>query len=244
MFKLKLPERKERAIGLSQAGNCPRSIAYRHNGYPETPHPYLDPVKRLLSLEVGRALHDRVRSLIEGVRDMEREVFHEVLPGVVVRGHIDGLVPHPEEEGRLLLLEMKTMAPYGFERLVKGEEIDRAYLVQISLYLEALLPEGVNEALFVGLNKADGSLHTRIVPYDPALAEEGKRNLALALSLPPEKVPRAHAPDERGNLPWQCTYCAFWAHCWPQAEAREERGKAVLVVLEENAHTLLEPRDR
>lgn len=227
MLKLKLPERKERTIGLSQAGNCPRSIAYRHNGYSETPHPHLDPVKRFLSLEVGRALHERVRSLIDGVQDVEREVSLEVAPGVAVQGHIDGLVPNPED-GSLLLLEMKTMAPYGFERLARGGEVDRPYLVQISLYLEALLPEGVSEALFVALNKGDGALHTRIVPYDPALAEEGKRNLALALSLPPEEVPQAHAPDERGNLPWQCTYCAFWAHCWPEAQPGEEKGKAIL----------------
>lgn len=228
MLKFKeFSKEKERSIGLSQAGACPRSTAYRHRGYPETPHPHLDPVRRLLALEVGRALHDRVRSLLEGVVEMEREVALEVAPGLVVKGHIDGLIPDPET-GELRLLEMKTMAPYGFERLVKGGEVERHYLVQVSLYLEALQEEGVKEALFVALNKGDGSLHHRILPYDPALAEEGKENLRLALTLPPEEVPRAHGPDEEGRLPWQCVYCAFWSHCWPQATPLEERGKALL----------------
>lgn len=227
MLRFRLMEEEKREVGLSHGGNCPRATAYLHRAYPKTPHPHLDPVRRALALEVGRALHERVRGLLEGVQQVEREVALEVAPGLVVKGHIDGLIPDPET-GKLRLLEMKTLAPYGFERLVKGGEVERAYQVQVALYLEALRGEGVQEALFVALNKGDGSLHHRILPYDPALAEEGKENLRLALTLPPEEVPRAHGPDEEGRLPWQCVYCHFWTYCWPGAVPVEERGRAGL----------------
>jgi len=231
VLRFRIPERQagNRGIGLSYGGRCPRATAYRHRGFAETPHPHLDPTRRFLALEVGRALHEQVRSLLEDVRDMERRVRVEVAPGLLVEGHIDGLVPHPED-GSLLLLELKTMSPYGFEKLQKGEEVERSYLVQVNLYLEALLPEGIDRALFVALNKADGNLHTRILPFDPALAEEGKENLRKALTLPPEAIERPYAPDEKGRLPWQCAYCEFWAHCWPEAKPNGERGKPILTL--------------
>ena len=216
-FRFKpLPEEEGFRLGLSQGGTCPRSLAYRRLGYPGEPHPELDPVRRRLALEVGQAVHERVRALLEGVVDQEREVVLEVAPGLSVRGHIDGLIPDPET-GVLRLLEVKTMAPYSWERLAKGGPVDRAYLVQVALYLEALAPE-VEEALFLAVNKGDGSWHARVLPYDPSLAREGKENLLQALTLPPEEIPRPHAPDGEGRLPWQCAYCAFWRHCWPGAE--------------------------
>ena len=228
MLKFRLPEREARRIGLSQGGTCPRSLAYAQAGYPEEPHPGLDPLRRHLALEVGRAVHDRVRALLEGVVDQEREVVLEVAPGLPVRGHIDGLVPDPET-GVLRLLEIKTMAPFGWERLAKGEPVDRAYLVQVALYLEALAPEGVEEALFLAVNKGDGSFHTRLIPYMPELAQEGKENLRLALTLPPEEIPRPHAPDGEGRLPWQCGYCPFWRHCWPEAKVLQGKGVGLVV---------------
>lgn len=230
-FRLPSEEREGR-IGLSYGGSCPRSLAYRREGYPQEPHPGLDPLRRRMALWVGQALHQAVRSAIADVRHPEREVALEVAPGLRVKGHIDGLVPDPRT-GELRLLEIKTMSPYAWERLNRGGEVEEGYLIQVALYLEALKEEGeeVEEAVFLAVNKGDGSLHQRLLPYDPQHALRGKANLRMGLTLPPEQAPRAYGPDEEGRLPWQCVYCPFWRPCWPQAEPKAEGGKASLVLV-------------
>lgn len=104
-----------------------------------------------------------------------------------------------------------TVLPNGNLGLVLS--FDRA--VQVALYLRVLQESGepIREALFVALNKEDGSLHQRLLSYSPEHAEKGLENLRLALTLPPEEIPRPHAPDEAGRLPWQCVYCDFWRVC-------------------------------
>lgn len=232
LLSLEIPqEGEDERIGLSYGGSCPRSLAYRRNGYPREPHPALDKTRRFLALQVGWALHHSFRSLIQGLRDVEREVALEVPPGIWVSGHIDGLIPDPET-GELRLLEIKTMAPFSWERLNKGGEVEEGYVVQVALYLRALQESGepIREALFVALNKGDGRLHQRLLSYSPEHAEKGLENLRLALTLPPEEIPRPHAPDEAGRLPWQCVYCDFWRVCWPGARAEQDKNKAVLIV--------------
>lgn len=204
-------------LRLSLVGQCPRRVAYHLHRYPYTPHPYMDHVRRDLSLAVGTAVHNYIRERIVGLRDVEREV-RVPLPNSEIElvGHIDGIVRG--EDGVERLLELKTASPWSFKEMVSRGPED-AYRRQAHLYLYGLQLAGepIAEVAFVLVDKGSGAVHVHVEPYDEGLAISTLETVAILYGLPPEGVPPPYAPSRDGKLPWQCTYCPFWAHCWPNA---------------------------
>lgn len=101
----------------SDAMQCLRQRALTALGVPETEE--ID-AKTLLAFEVGNALHETLqRTLVAHDPDVQIEVPIDLTEhlGVSLSGHTDGIVPQPVDGGDWIL-EIKTVAPYGFNLAV------------------------------------------------------------------------------------------------------------------------------
>lgn len=222
------PDRDPSKVGLSSVGHCSRQLAYRVHGYKGIPLSW----KSQSIFDDGDLFHNQLRGWMKtaGV-----EIFNEedavVVPtpkGRRIVGHIDGLVTH---EGETLLLEIKSMSSYGFERLLKGEPIDESYRAQMSGYMLGL---DIDRALFVAKCKDNSDLHEVIYEIDRPLIEEKLRKLDLVLdSTTPDMVERTYGPLGKGlKLDWHCGYCAFWKECWKDRNPIEKEAHKVYLTEE------------
>ena len=208
-------KRKERNGGLylSSVGKCPRQQAYNVLGF-ETNGKEIDSRARMVFFQGDMAelavayLAKLAGVSIESIGDNQATVN---LDGV--QGHPDGVLD--AEDGTKYLVEIKSMSSYGFEKFEKGD-IDDSYLGQVNAYMEAL---GLDWCVMVALNKDSGVLGEKIIHKDGAIVNRCRKNIKTVRQATKETLPeRPYAPDEKGNLPWQCLYCAYWGHCWPNAQ--------------------------
>lgn len=144
------------------------------------------------------------------VRDRQAEVECEGF-----KGHIDGVAGH---EGRLVLVDVKTMPSFTWDRNLKddlmGNPFSREYVFQLHFYMEgwnSSHPSPIKEGWLVNFNKENSKVAFRAVGYDPAIVAEMKERLSWARS------PVAPVPEwtwERGKpIPLRCGYCGFREAC-------------------------------
>lgn len=209
-FKRQFGEREEQSptLRLSSIGRCVRQQAYKKLGTEENGKT-LDS-RALMVFFQGDMAELAIVMLAKAagcdITDCQKEVE---IDGV--KGHIDGLL-HADAD---YLLEVKSMSSYGFAEFQRGI-LDDGYRFQINAYAHAL---GLKQAIVVGLNKDAGVLHETVISKDQAIVDEIKNRISILKDVKVESLPeRPYAPNEKGFLPWQCRYCAFYQTCWPTSE--------------------------
>ena len=201
---------------MSAAGKCPRQLAYAYHGFSPNgkemdSRAYLvfwaGDLTEMTLVALAKVAGCQITATGFGQLKVKLKIGDKE-----IEGHPDGLILH---ESELLLLEVKSMSSYSYEKFEKGE-IDGSYIAQVNLYLAAL---GLKRCVFVAQNKDNGVISERIVERDDALIEKLKTTLNIVLNSTKENLPdKPYAPNEKGILPWQCLYCKFWGTCWPEAK--------------------------
>lgn len=211
-------------LRLSVVGRCARQLAYAYHGF-EKQGKTTD-ARAKLTFWAGDLAELTILMLAKLAGCQLRFTFQEQqtvewnVNGHIVRGHPDALLE--TSDGDTLVVEVKSMSSFGYKRFEAGQ-IDESYLAQLTAYCDALKrPRG----LFVAYNKDANVLAERIIHVDPILVRRLRmQSLAVLTSTRDELPGRPYAPDERGMLPFQCLYCAYWGHCWPHAQRIVMRGR-------------------
>jgi len=151
------------------------------------------------------------------------------------KGHIDGcFVSGPVAMAYPALWETKALGAASWQDVVKrGVTVSRpVYAAQMALYQAYMdLP---NPALFTALNRDTMELHTELVPFDAALAQEmSDRAVAVVqASEAKELMPRAAAEPTavlcRGGMAagkWHGA-CAWASRCWDGHARQHQQGAA------------------
>lgn len=169
---------------ISGLGNCVRALAAIGQGYEEArSQDKKDLLER--SAEEGNLHEGAVRDALAGLGyrfwgydDTENEVDVPIIPGVVLRGHTDGLGafegegeppypvamdnnrPHTDE----ILLEVKSMSTKQFSKwMLQRWDAFPKYAYQISGYMRKF-PE--RDALYVVKRREDGLTDIHVIPHD------------------------------------------------------------------------------
>lgn len=139
-----------RASGL---GLCDRIYVALQQGY----DPMAFPAWFQEVLDEGTAMEDNIRKMfeeemLENVIGDQQEVELEVMPGIFIRGHIDGKVLGATggkwDASMDALWEGKKVRPSGWEAFKrKGVEWHKNYPMQVSVYMHAL---GLQRLFFTG----------------------------------------------------------------------------------------------
>lgn len=219
-----LPEdRDRRPITISKMGSCIKRLAYEASGQKGLGLDW----KAQMIFDDGRVGHDQIRSMLRLaggstfiLKGEEQEVYYQY-KGLKVKGHIDGLIQL--STGELCLLELKTMGDYAYERMVKGEELDYTYMVQIQAYMASL---GLQRCFFVAKNKGAGDLYEREIPFSSVELEKCAERILGADLTKPESIERPYGFDAKGKLDWHCGYCPMRVACWdgvPMVEVKNRR---------------------
>jgi len=151
-----------RIYRMSGAGACARALSAEMLGYRREPAPsWLK-----TSATEGKWHEQRLVSELRGrgleVKGQQQEVFLK-LQNCTVVGHIDGIVI---KDGREMLLEIKSMSQYEFERWKRGKFIEfPAYADQITCYMEAL---GLQQAMYLVKNRSSGYIDEQILEQTPS----------------------------------------------------------------------------
>lgn len=203
-------------LRLSSAGKCARQLAYGYHGF-EKKGKEIDARAKIIFFQ-GDLVELMLASIakLSGCNlvatGLNQATVDFQVNGTTIKGHTDGLLIEP---GEIFLAEFKSMSSYAFERFQEGY-IDESYIAQYNTYLDAA---GINRCVFVGLNKDSGVLHEMVIQKDPAIVTKARENLLTVIKSTVEALPeRRFSPDEKKYLPWNCLYCQFWGHCWPNAE--------------------------
>ena len=191
---------------MSKAGECVRALVA---GQLEHPEVRTEDHKALLERTAGEgALHegsvkDKLRE--EGVRviNEQMELTIPILPGVLLVGHIDGMVeigdPYPSE-----LLEVKSKSTRQFERWVReGFSGFPDHAAQITCYMAALPDHPVR---YMVKRREDGFVDITLIPANqpPMLFKDIRKKILVAESYrrrgeyPPCDIPR--------NNQWWCAF--------------------------------------
>jgi hypothetical protein len=135
-----------RASGL---GLCDRIYVALEQSY----EPMAFPAWFQAVLDEGTAMEDTIRKMFEEemeetVQGDQQEVELEVMPGVFIRGHIDGKVMGGKDPAMDALWEGKKVRPSGWDAFKrKGVEWHKNYPMQVSVYMHAL---GLQRLFFTG----------------------------------------------------------------------------------------------
>jgi len=168
-------------------------------------------------------------------------VCHTVVPTDALHGHIDGLISAFDLVIRLL--EHKAINHFTFERYVK-DHWPRDHFSQTVIYLKGLHADGlaVSQAILLIKNKNTSAYLEYGLAYDPkrdlltVLWKEHSDGTRIAYT--PAEAPTFphlyrdaiaqyhHIEQARSTMTlpprpyllgedWQCDYCPYTNHCWP-----------------------------
>lgn len=214
-------------IRLSAAGACPTKNAYAYHGFEKCGKEMDSRAKMIFWL--GDLSEMTVVSLAKLAGcTMIATGFNQIkvsikVNGTEIFGHPDGLF----HSDHLALLEVKSMTSYRFEEFRKGI-ISEEYLDQINSYMDAL---DLGSCIVVALNKESGVLHENLVFRDSDRIIKIKRRFKSVLESTPASLPeKPFKPNAKGELPWNCLYCNYWGHCWPDAEKKLVKNAYKLVI--------------
>lgn len=138
----------------SSLGMCNRIFVALSQDYEPMAHPeWFQAI-----LDEGTEMEDTIREMYQNasgleVVDDQRSIEMEVLDGVYVRGHIDGIV-HGSDTWGTSLWEAKKIRPSGWQRFQRvGVEYVDHYPMQVAFYMHALREELEDDQLgceFIG----------------------------------------------------------------------------------------------
>ena len=221
-----------KGLRLSEAGKCPRQLAYKYHGYEKNGKQIDSRGRTVFYLGDQIELMVFARAKLAGVNIMgtgfDQQTVSLKVGEHTIKGHPDGIVI--TDKG-MMLFECKSMSSFSWKTFDKDGTIDESYLTQINVYMHCLK---LNKCVLVGVNKDSGVLSEHIYEYDPEIVKSAVENLKSVLESKDANVPRKYGPNDKGHLVWQCVYCGFYGHCWPEAEKIVSSGRYVLKVKGEN----------
>lgn len=212
-------ERKEEAyrspLRMSASGKCARAIAYQYHNFPAEPLSS----RALMVFRLGHTIESEVKALIAkycGHLNITypTDTITLNVEGTEIQGHVDGLIDDDT------VLEVKSINGMRFKMLDR-EGIPSDYTKQATSYMKAL---GRRKTLFVFYCKDTSHLREMLFEYDPNYMAEIYNRFASVIRSQKDNLPnREYGPLKSGQLPWQCSYCSFTAHCWPDYELRFDK---------------------
>ena len=232
----------------SGSGDCVRALVASAMSYQERRSE--DRVKLLSTSAEEGNLHeswvqDKFREQGFTVHGDQDTVEVQVIPGVFVRGHVDGLVDTPmgmekvtyisgaptEWNSKRALLEVKSMSNAQFKKWESGRFKNfEKYAYQISWYMEAF-PEC--DVLYVVKRREDGRIMVNVIPagQPPIPLKDRKKKILVA-----EKYRRKQEfPECDSKEQW---FCPFW-YLHDEEEDEGDYGRALSAAQEEELALML-----
>lgn len=196
----------------SSVGRCFRANVYHAMGVPADQFPD----RAILVFEDGNwheeLIKDHIRKTVYELTEWkgkDQRIEIAEINGRPMTGEVDGLITDPLNE--TLLLELKSINHFGFERLKDAPQDDHRR--QVNLYLHGLIKSGMNirRALILYKNKNTAAMKEFVIDYDEAqaLADIALFEEVDRLAEAKEAPPRPYSFDD-----WHCQYCRFQGHCW------------------------------
>lgn len=205
-------EDKPKTLRLSSIGRCVRQQAYNLLGFEQNGKQidararmvfFMGDLVEIAVIQLAKAAGCNIESVGQDQAIVEIEG---------IEGHPDGILV---QDGKRYLLEVKSMSSFAFGDFERGI-LDDGYRWQINAYMAAL---GLSESIVVALNKDAGVLSEMTVSQNAEIVADIKSRIGLLKAATKENLPpRPYKPNDKGFLPWQCTYCFAYGHCWPKAE--------------------------
>jgi hypothetical protein len=223
----------------SDAGSCIRKRGLAAVGAVESNE--IAPTS-LLAFEIGNSIHDTIQNAFAATEGFHfaAEVPIDLSPlDVSLSGHCDGIITM--ENSRKIVLEIKTMAGFGFKLAQSGpkrEHVAQSGLYALGVNAQAILlvyvaKEGDYRAGFKpgAVLQWEYDLDDEVFPgetvKDVAFAEMDNFKLAEDHLEAGEIAPRLVPNDDgelievenvpgyqaRGAKPWQCAYCQYNDAC-------------------------------
>lgn len=192
-------------LRASSSGKCTRAIAYSYHGFEGTSLNW----RAQLVFKIGHHTEADLQEIAKlyGLDDFQKECSIKI-NDVEIIGHVDGIWDKTH------VVDFKTTTTYGFKEAKKGIVGD--YLYQMNFYMKAL---GLKHAILVYYCKETSDLHEVHLDFDELAWGRIKTKFEKVLSSTKESLPaKDYAPNEKGVLPWQCSYCSFNKHCFPDFE--------------------------
>ena len=222
----------------SEAGKCSRAIGFRVAGVPPTEE--LDLTGKF-AMWLGRVIHQMVQDAITAKYPTMVAEAPWRADGVSGRADLSGglSIEAPLDEDQVS--EIKTIAPFGFEKAVTGtrgaqpEGPDRAHVLQGMLSAHAL---GIALVEPIYVNKAAGAgkpvFHSWEIPYDVkwqgAVQVELERLRGIVAQVKnghlPPRIFEGEIITNPGLVKWPCDYCPWLGACveLPSGEVDESYG--------------------
>lgn len=126
---------------------------------------------------------------------------------IVIPGHLDGLYMGI---GEIILVEVKSMSSYAYEKFEKGI-VDDGYMAQFNSYMKAA---GLKKVVIVAINKESGVMHELMFELNDGILALIENNFKEVLKSTPDNLPqRPYKPDAKGMWGWKCDYCKAYKTC-------------------------------
>lgn len=219
-------ESRERTspLRMSSSGKCARAVAYQLHGYEaEALNSRANMVFRL-----GHTIESEVKALIEKycshlkITYPKDTITYEV-DGKTIVGHIDGLVNNDT------VLEVKSINGMRFKMLDR-EGIPSDYKAQACSYMKAL---NVKKALFIFYCKDTSHLKEMEYEFDPFLWEKIYNRFSSVVQSTKENLPEREYLPNKGKLLWNCSYCSYNKHCYPEAKLEFDKNNKPQYLIKE-----------
>jgi len=194
-------------LGLSEIGHeCPRYLWYRHNKY----HQQQIDGRVLRLFQIGKNIEDQaIIDLTKAgytITDNQKEVEFDH-DGIVLRGHIDGIITGLRESKKPHLWECKSANDKSFKKLQKVgyKEWNPVYYAQIQVYMLGLK---LNRALVWVEAKNDSKVYTERIKLNQEYAVNTLQSAFEAIS---GSIPERKCPSQSW---WKAKFCNFNEVCW------------------------------
>jgi len=201
-FESQKDRERDRKFHVSEVGNCDRALYFDFLGYEKEE---IDAATRM-KFHNGNVSHRKIVSILLGCNDINVVGAEVTIPeNDLITGRADLVV---SLDNQLYVVDIKTIADYGFNLLSSVSDISKNYIYQIQLYMHFLkIPNGI--ILFE--NKNTNEMKEFFISYNKDLCEkliERMKNLKI-------KIDNKIVPEKPYDLEdWQCNYCRFKKVCY------------------------------
>lgn len=196
----------------SNAGKCARALAYQYHGFDVKP---LN-ARAIMVFELGDMIEEQLNTVASeyGLKNIQEKVS-VAINGVEIFGAIDGDLNDPIEYPNPTIVDFKSAATHSAKNMERGN-LDYGYICQLHFYMKA---KGYKQALVVFYDKNISKLGEMLVKWDDKIWDEIVKRFTSVLESTTENLPeREFRPNDKGKLPWQCSYCQFVETCHPNYE--------------------------
>lgn len=217
---------KSSPLRMSASGHCTRQIAYAYHGFEAEP---LAP-RAIMVFRLGDKIETEIKDLLikyppenYEITTSNDEISFEI-DGHKILGHVDGIIKSPIQA----ILEIKSVNTLRFKSLDR-EGIPSDYIYQATAYMKAT---GLDKTLFIFYNKDTSHMKELELAYDPSIWKVIEDRFRRVINSNKDNLPdQDYGPSSLGKLPWQCSYCSFNKHCWPNADLTfDKQGKPGLFI--------------